>query len=276
MSDPRSAGAHPRPRSRARNFVGAGGVSLGPATTRPTSLSPNRPSFSGQSKRVAQAPSRQRVSAGRRCIGATCRALPAEPPAFTTLTADPFTRHDELFSAIGTFCTSLRFVHLSTPVYDLSACLHRLSQPSQLQRLTLAIVIAPVTWAPDLAPKVLALLQNSPSLDELSVATGKHHFTDRGNTVAFSCVLAEASRTLASSGSKATLTLLPRRGPMWHSCSTICILSMDKEGSSAAHYISERVNKKLTAAASERTTFTRNQSNQGASPGNAKQNLYNL
>lgn len=119
-------------------------------------------------------------------------------------------------------------------------------------------------------------LAEFPKPRQLSVATGKHHFTDRGNTVAFSCVLAEASRTLASSGSKATLTLLPRRGPMWHSCSTICILSMDKEGSSAAHYISERVNKKLTAAASERTTFTRNQSNQGASPGNAKQNLYNL
>ncbi|KAG0663400.1 hypothetical protein C6P46_002739 [Rhodotorula mucilaginosa] len=110
--------------------------------------------------------------------------------SLTTLTADHFTRRDELFSAIAACCPSLR------------------------SRLTLATVIAPARSSPDLAAEVVTLVQNAPNLEELNIALGTHHVTDRGNTIAFARVLADASRTLASSGSKATLNLLPTWGPM--------------------------------------------------------------
>ncbi|KWU41836.1 hypothetical protein RHOSPDRAFT_36604 [Rhodotorula sp. JG-1b] len=134
--------------------------------------------------------------------------------SLTTLTADHFTRHDELFSAIAAFCPSLRCVHLSTPVYDLLPCLRHLLQLPRLRRLTLATVLAPATCSPDLDAELVALVHNAPSLEELNIALGTHHVTDRGNTIAFARVLAEASRTLASSHSKATLTLLPTWGSM--------------------------------------------------------------
>ncbi|GAA5963158.1 hypothetical protein JCM8115_001039 [Rhodotorula mucilaginosa] len=134
--------------------------------------------------------------------------------SLTTLTADHFTGHDELFPAIAAFCPSLRFVHLSTPVYDLLPCLQHLLRSSKLQRITLATVIAPARSSPDLAAEVVTLVQNAPNLEELNIALGTHHVTDRGNTIAFARVLADASRTLASSGSKATLNLLPTWGHM--------------------------------------------------------------
>lgn len=134
--------------------------------------------------------------------------------SLTTLTADHFTRHDELFPAIAAFCPSLRFVHLSTPIYDLLPCLQHLLQSSKLQRLTLSTVVAPARSSPDLVVEVVPLVQNARSLDQLNIAPGTHYVMDRSNTIAFAQVLAEASRTLASFDSKATLTLLPTWGPM--------------------------------------------------------------
>ncbi|GAA5984443.1 hypothetical protein JCM10908_003348 [Rhodotorula pacifica] len=132
----------------------------------------------------------------------------------TTLTADHFTRHDELFPAIAAFCPSLRHINLSTPVYNFLACFRHLLQPPQLRSLTLSTVVAPATTPSDLASEVVALLQQHPNLKRLVIAPGTHHVADRGHTAVFARALAEASRTLVSRGSKTSLTLLPTWGPV--------------------------------------------------------------
>ncbi|GAA5878719.1 hypothetical protein JCM3774_000485 [Rhodotorula dairenensis] len=131
----------------------------------------------------------------------------------TTSTADLFTRHDELFPTIAAFCPSLRVLHLSTPVYDLVPCLRHLLQPARLRHLTLSTVMAPANWPPDLASDLVGLLQLHPTLELIEVAPGTHHVMQRGNTIAFSRLLAEASRMLASAGARAKLTILPTWGP---------------------------------------------------------------